>query len=319
MGSITDIRGIQIGHSAHGESLTGCTVVIARNGVTAGIDVRGGAPGTHETDLLNPVNLVEKINAIYISGGSSFGLSGVSGVMKYLEEQGIGFDTGYAKVPIVPAAIIYDLDIGNPHVRPDADMGYKACLNASENNELQGNVGAGIGATVGKVRGIRFAMKGGLGMASKHIGQLVVAALVVVNALGDIIDPTSGSIIAGSLQDDKQSFINSEQYIINGPKVQQQFKNTTIGVVATNATLSKASATRIAIMSSDGLARAIRPSHTLFDGDTMFAVSTDEIKSDITQIGTIAQELVAEAIVNAIVNAKSVSNVISYQELRRQK
>jgi len=318
MGSITDVQGIKVGHFEDYEAITGCTVIIAENGATAGIDVRGGAPGTHETDLLNPANLVEKVNAIYISGGSSFGLEGVAGVMKYLEEEGIGFNTGYAKVPIVPAAIIYDLGIGNPNVRPDKLMGYNACKNAQSNNALQGNVGAGVGATIGKVRGMYFAMKGGLGIESETVEKLVVGVLVVVNALGDVLNPTDNSIIAGALNDEKNSFMDTEKYIIEGPMGPQQFRNTTIGVVATNATLTKSSATRIAMMASDGLSRVIRPSHTLFDGDTIFALSTNEIESDITQVGTIAQRLVSRAIVNAIQNAKTISNVISYEDLRKK-
>jgi L-aminopeptidase/D-esterase-like protein len=319
MGSITDVKGIKLGHFEDKEALTGCSVIIAERGATAGVDVRGGSPGTSETDLLNPVNLVEKIHAIYISGGSAFGLDGVSGVMKYLEEQGIGFDTGYAKVPIVPAAIIYDLGIGNPKIRPDESMGYKACANATQANELQGNIGAGIGATVGKIRGMEFAMKGGLGTESITIDRLIVGALVVVNSLGDIVNPFTNEIIAGALNDDKSSFVDTEKFIIESSKNSQQFKNTTIGVIATNAILTKASATRIAMMASDGFARAIRPSHTLFDGDTVFALSTNEVEADVTQIGTIAQRVMVLAILNAVKKAKTVSNIISYEDLWRKK
>jgi L-aminopeptidase/D-esterase-like protein len=197
-------------------------------------------------------------------------------------------------------------------------MGYNACKNAQSNNALQGNVGAGVGATIGKVRGMYFAMKGGLGIESETVEKLVVGVLVVVNALGDILNPTDNSIIAGALNDEKNSFIDTEKYIIEGPMGPQQFRNTTIGVVATNATLTKSSATRIAMMASDGLSRVIRPSHTLFDGDTIFALSTNEIESDITQVGTIAQRLISRAIVNAIQNAKSISNVISYEDLRKK-
>ncbi len=319
MGSITDVRGIKVGHYENKDALTGCTVIIVESGATCGVDVRGGAPGTRETDLLNPVNLVEKVHAIYIGGGSAFGLDGASGVMKYLEEKGIGFDTGYAKVPIVPAAIIYDLGVGNPNVRPDAEMGYKACLNASQENALEGNVGVGIGATVGKIRGMDFAMKSGLGTESIRSENLIVGALVVVNALGDIIDPSTNEIIAGALNNDKKTFLNTEKFIIEGAQSKQQFKNTTIGVVATNAVLTKTSATRVAMMAQDALARTIRPAHTMFDGDTVFAISTNEIEGDITKIGTMAAKALELAILNAVRKTETIGCIVSYEDLFAKK
>ncbi len=319
MGSITDVRGIKVGHYENKDALTGCTVIIVESGATCGVDVRGGAPGTRETDLLNPVNLVEKVHAIYIGGGSAFGLDGASGVMKYLEEKGIGFDTGYAKVPIVPAAIIYDLGVGNPNVRPDAEMGYKACLNASQENALEGNVGVGIGATVGKIRGMDFAMKSGLGTESIRSENLIVGALVVVNALGDIIDPSTNEIIAGALNNDKKTFLNTEKFIIEGAQSKQQFKNTTIGVVATNAVLTKTSATRVAMMAQDALARTIRPAHTMFDGDTVFAISTNEIEGDITKIGTMAAKALELAILNAVRKTETIGCIVSYRDLFTKK
>ncbi len=316
--SITEVSGIEVGHAQNDDALTGCTVVLCRSGAVAGVDVRGSAPGTRETDLLNPINLVEKVHAIVLAGGSAFGLDAASGVMRYLEEQKIGFDTGVAKVPIVPSAILYDLNLGDKNIRPDSKMGYKACLNASTSPVAEGNVGAGTGASVGKLFGNALAMKSGLGSASMGIGNgIVVGAIVVVNAWGDVIE--DGKIIAG-LRSGKvgpirvggtEYFAESPPYFADTLRMMRTFTgrnvmrlatkaNTVIGVVATNAALTKVEATKVAQMAHDGLARCIRPAHTMLDGDTIFALSAGKRKSDVTTIGTFAAEVMAHAILRAV-------------------
>lgn len=314
MGSITDVKGVFVGNFEDWENITGCSVIFFENGATASVDVRGGAPGTRETDLLNEGNLVEKINAIYIGGGSAFGLDGATGVMKFLEENNIGFDTGIKRVPIVSGAIIYDLDIGNP-TYPTAQHGYTACKNLTKDFNKNGNVGAGVSATVGKVRGIKYAMKGGLGTSSKKIGDIVVGALVVVNALGDVYN-FNGDILAGALNDTKDGFLNTFEYILKQSPKNIGFKNTTIGVIATNVNLTKGKLKRIAISSHDAIANRIKPSHTIFDGDTIFAVSTNEvIFEDLLTLEVMAQAVLEEAIVNAIKNAESLGGVLGYKTM----
>lgn len=310
--TITDIPGIKVGHAQNDEALTGCTVVLCRKGAVAGVDVRGGAPGTRETDLLNPLNLVEKVHAILLAGGSAFGLDAAGGVMRYLEEQGIGFDTGLAKVPIVPAAILFDLGIGSSQVRPDAEMGYRAAASASASPPAQGNVGVGTGASVGKIFGMKSAMKAGLGNASVSSGGLVVGALAAVNAFGDVVDPHSGQIVAGARSTHLGPLaLGAEGYFANTLEVMKTFigrtvlnfasrANTVIGVVATNATLTKAQATKVAQMAHDGLARTVRPAHTMLDGDTIFALATGEKKADPSTVGALAAEAMAEAILRAV-------------------
>ena len=301
-GTITDIAGIEVGHAQDLKGKTGCTVVICREGAIAGVDVRGAAPGTRETDLMRPGNLVEKVHAILLTGGSAFGLAAADGVMKYLEEEGIGFDTGSLKVPIVAAAVLYDLGYGSATARPDANMGYQACLNAGSSNILQGSVGAGTGATVGKLFGMKSSMKGGIGTASISLpGGIVVGAIVAVNAFGDVVDPRTGKIIAGAVSPETGEFINTVDFIISsGKSYGFAGTNTTIGVVATNAILNKEQANRLAMMGHDGLAQAIRPVHTMMDGDTLFCLSTGKIKGDMTAIGCAAVEVVARAVVNAV-------------------
>ena len=316
MHSITDVVGIKVGNAEGLKGATGCTVIIIENGAVCGVDVRGGAPGTRETDLLDPVNLVEKVHAIYIGGGSAFGLDGASGVMKYLEEKRIGFDTGIVRVPIVPGAIIFDLGVGSPFVRPDKEMGYQACLNAKDEFSKQGNIGAGAGCTVGKAFGMGQCMKAGLGIESIKVRELIVGALAVVNAFGDIVDPETNSIIAGALSPDKKSFLNTEEFIIHGNVKETPFKNTTIGVVATNAKLTKTMAKRVAMMAQDGIARTIRPAHTMFDGDTVFALSTGEVEEDVSKIGIIAAKMLERAIVNAVKNADSLFGITAYKDLK---
>jgi L-aminopeptidase/D-esterase-like protein len=320
--SITDVRGIEVGHAQNDEALTGCTVILCRKGAVAGVDVRGGAPGTRETDLLNPVNLVEKVHAITLAGGSAYGLEAASGVMKYLEENKIGFNTGIARVPIVPAAILYDLGIGQADVRPDSTMGYQAAAQTSSAPPAEGNVGAGTGASVGKMFGANLSIKSGEGTASMDIGGgVVVGALVAVNAWGDVVDPDSNEIIAG-LRSGKVGTrrVGGKEYfadtlsMMKKPAGRSLMKlairaNTVIGVVATNAKLTKAQATKVAQMAHDGLARTIRPAHTMQDGDMIFALSTGNRKSDVTSVGSFAAEVMAQAIIRAVKMAKTAGSL----------
>lgn len=318
LNSIIDIPGIEVGHATDLEALTGCTVVLCRKGATGGVDVRGGAPGTRETDLLNPLNLVEKVHAVVLAGGSAFGLDAASGVMRYLEEQGIGFDTGAAKIPIVPAAILYDLALGSAKTRPDADMGYRAVESASADSCSEGNVGAGAGATVGKIFGMKSAMKSGLGSSCVDAGGgVLVGALVAVNAFGDVVDPQNGGILAGARSTQLGPLhLGAQGYFANTLETMRTFtgrtvmgfaakSNTVIGVVATNAHLEKAGAAKVAQMAHDGLARVIRPAHTMLDGDTIFALSAGNKNADVTTVGAFAAEAMAEAILRAVQAAES--------------
>ncbi len=305
---ITDIPNIRVGHDTNLEAGTGCTVIICDTPAVGGIDVRGGAPATRETDLLRPLNMVEGVHAILLTGGSAFGLDAASGVMRYLAERNIGFDVGVAKVPIVPAAAIFDLGFGSASVRPDADAGYRACEQATSDPVAQGNIGAGTGATVGKLLGPGFMMKGGLGSASMRMDDgTLVGAIVAVNALGDIIDPQTQQVIAGT-RNPLGGFIASNP-----------FGNTTIAVVATSASLSKDSANKVAQMAHDGLAQAIRPAHTMFDGDTVFAlalgtasqVGTTQATAalQVSIIGAAAATTLARAIIRAVRNATELHGV----------
>jgi L-aminopeptidase/D-esterase-like protein len=292
--TITAVRGIQVGHAQNRRALTGCTVVICRKGAVAGVDVRGGAPGTRETDLLNPINLVEKIHAVVLAGGSAFGLDAASGVVRYLEEQRVGLNTGKAKVPIVPAAILYDLNLGQADVRPDSAMGYRAAASASSAAPAEGNVGAGTGASVGKIRGMKYATKSGIGTSSLDVNGIIVGALVAVNAIGDVVDPKNGVIAAGLRSG------STLEWMKDHPPRGAVKSNTVIGVIATNARLTKTQATKVAQMAQDGLAQAIRPAHTMFDGDTIFALSTGEKEADVSTVGAFAAEVMAEAIVRGV-------------------
>lgn len=316
--AITDVRGIEVGHAQNEEALTGCTVILCRKGAVAGVDVRGGAPGTRETDLLNPVNLVGKVHAIVLAGGSAFGLDAASGVMRYLEERKIGFNTAVAKVPIVPSAILYDLNLGRADVRPDSAMGAVAAASAASDPPAEGNVGAGTGASVGKMFGTSLAMKSGLGTTSMDIGGgVIVGAIVVVNAWGDVVDPNTNGIIAGLRSGKvgplsigkKDSFADTlvmmKTPIGRGVLGLASRGNTVIGAVATNAKLTKAQATKVAQMAQDGIARTIRPAHTLLDGDVTFALSTGTKKADVSIIGAFAAEVLAEAILRAVKMAKA--------------
>jgi len=312
-GTITDVPGVRVGHAQDIEGGTGCTVIICDAGAVAGVDVRGSAPCTREVPLLDPVHSVDRVHAVYLGGGSAFGLDGASGVMQYLEEQGIGLDTamGMAIVPIVVGACLYDLVVGRIDVRPDRKMGYAACLDAKDDSHEQGNVGAGTGATVGKAGDPFSLMKGGLGTASCRIGDLVVGALVAVNCYGDVIDPATGRIVAGNLNPERTGFAGAAKFLIENPFEAGVFLpgNTTIGAIATNAALTKSSATKIAMMAHDGLARAINPVHTMEDGDAVFCLSTGDVKCNLTALGTIAAQVMASAIVNAVRNADALYGI----------
>lgn len=319
--NILDVEGLKVGQIEDVDALTGCTVVICEEGATCGVDVRGSAPGTRETDLLDPINSVQKVHAVVLSGGSAFGLESTCGVSKYLEEKNIGFDVGVCKVPIVTGAVLFDLGVGDYKVRPDKEMGYKACLNASETELKQGNYGAGCGATVGKIKGLNYVTKGGIGSCSIKLDNgIVVSALIAVNAFGDIYE--DGKVIAGVLNDDKTKLLNTYEIMKSG-FVKGGFKidNTTIGIVATNAKLTKAQCKKISQMAHDGYAKSIFPIHTPHDGDAIFTMSTGKIQvdSDITLLGSLAAEVVEKSIINAIKNAKNIKNIISYNELENDK
>ena len=314
-GSITDVPGLKVGHYTLKERPTGCTVMLCEAGATAGVDVRGSAPGTRETDLLSPINAVQQVNAILLSGGSAYGLDAASGVMRYLEEKKAGVHIGpLGVVPIVPAAILMDLGVGDFHIRPNAESGYQACLAASSGPVMEGNVGAGAGATIGKMFGPKFSMKSGLGTASVTIGDtgIVVGALVAVNAVGDVVDPQSGRVVAGARTEDGKGYRDSMASILKGYRVVvQNSANTTIGVVATNAPFTKVQMNKIAQMAHDGYARAINPVHTMGDGDTIFAMSTGlaKVNADVTAIGAIAATVMARAIVRAAMQATSLPDL----------
>lgn len=311
-GSITDVPGLKVGHHTLTERPTGCTVMLCEAGATAGVDVRGSAPGTRETDLLSPTNTVQQVHAIVLSGGSAYGLDTATGVMRYLEEHNAGYKIGkLGVVPIVPAAILMDLAVGNFKIRPNADAGYNACLAASAGPVAEGCVGAGAGATIGKMFGNEFCMKSGLGTASVKIAKtgIVVGAIVAVNAVGDVLDPQSGKIIAGARSEDHKTYRDSMAAMLNGYHVSLlPGANTTIGVVATNAKFTKTQMTKIAQMAHDGYARAINPVHTMADGDTIFAMSTGllDVEADVSAIGAIAATVMARAIVRAVLQATSI-------------
>jgi len=317
---LTAVAGVRVGHYTDPRRPTGCTVVLVPSGTVAGVDVRGAAPGTRETELLSPLNAVDTVHAIVLAGGSAFGLDAATGVMRWLDERGIGVPVGRAghansltgapvRVPIVPAAILFDLWLGDPAIRPDAMAGYAACEAASEAPPAEGNVGAGAGATVGKLFGIGRAMKGGLGSASFTVGGVTVAALVAVNAIGDVIDPATGSVVAGARTADG-TLLGAMRAVREGdiPAPLVAGSATTLGVVATDARLSKAEAAKVAQMAHDGLARSINPVHTLSDGDVVFALATGTAprRPDLTLLGALAAEVLAEAVLRGVLAAHSI-------------
>ncbi|RDC50608.1 peptidase S58 family protein [Acinetobacter sp. RIT592] len=313
--NILDVKGIKVGQVEDKEGLTGCTVIICEDGGVCGVDVRGSAPGTRETDLLDPINMVQKVHAIVLSGGSAFGLESTCGVSRYLEEKGIGFDVGVAKVPIVTGAVLFDLGVGDPKCRPNIEMGYKACQIANNIELKQGNYGAGCGATVGKIRGSEFCTKGGIGSYSIKLDNgLVVSSIIAVNAFGDVYE--NGQVIAGVLNDDKTDFLNTYDLMKKGVnKGGFNIDNTTIGSVVTNAKLSKAECKKISQMAHNGFAKSIFPIHTPHDGDTIFTLATGEVETDITLLGSIASEVVEKSVINAIKNASKTNNILSYNEI----
>jgi L-aminopeptidase/D-esterase-like protein len=326
LGSIVDVPGILVGQVTLSGRPTGCTVVLADGGAVGGVDVRGGAPGTRETDLLDPVNSVERVHAVVLSGGSAFGLDAATGVMRRLEERGVGFPVGDVRVPIVTGAILFDLGVGDPSIRPDAACGYEAASIASDASPDEGNAGAGAGATVGKLAGLARAMKGGIGTASiARADGLVVGAIVAVNALGDVIDPATGEVVAGVRTADGRDLANARLLLRRGPddtsgadRGDAPPANTVIGVVATNARLTKAQATRVAQMAHDGLARTVSPAHTPWDGDTIFSLATGGLAADADPlvVGALAAEAVAEAILRAVRAAEGIEGFPSAADLR---
>ena len=310
-GSITRVAGIEVGHFTDTRRPTGCTVVMAREGAVAGVDVRGAAPGTRETDLLHPSNLVDKVHAIMLAGGSAWGLEAATGAVRWLEERGVGLDVAVGRLPIVPAAVLFDLLVGDMRIRPDAAAGYAACAAASGADPAEGNVGAGAGAVVGKVFGIQHAMKGGVGTASVTVDGVTVGALIACNALGDVIDPETAQVMAGARTDDGRALRDTRRALLRGQPPQPLLAgtNTTIGVVATDAILTKAQAHRLAIAAHDGLARSINPVHTMSDGDTLFSLGTGRAGKSLGMmvLATMAAEATARATVRAVQAARSVT------------
>lgn len=309
--SITQVAGIEVGHFTDTRRPTGCTVVLARGSAVAGVDVRGAAPGTRETDLLHPSNVVERVHGVLLAGGSAWGLDAASGVMRWLDEKGIGLTVGPARLPIVPGAVLFDLALGDQRIRPDDSAGYAACQAASRATPAEGNVGAGAGAAVGKIFGIRRAMKGGIGSASVTLDGVTVGAIVACNALGDVVDPETGAVIAGARSDDGHTLLDTRRALLRGiqPRPMLEGSNTTIGVIATDAVLTKMQAGRLATMGHDGLARAINPIHTLSDGDALFALGTGESGKTLGMmtLGTMAAEVCALAVLRAIRAARGVT------------
>ncbi|HET7217492.1 MAG TPA: P1 family peptidase [Vicinamibacterales bacterium] len=319
---LTAVSGLKVGHHTLRERPTGCTVILAEKGAVGGVDVRGSAPGTRETDLLHPTATVDVVHAIVLSGGSAFGLDAATGVVRALEQRGVGLKFGGAIIPIVPAAILFDLGVGDGTIRPGADCGAAAVAAASDGPVAEGNVGAGAGATVGKMGGRGRAMKGGLGTAAIALPDgLVVAAIVAVNARGDVIDPASGRVIAGTRTEDGKGLADIRVALRSGlfqPPAPAPLEHTTIGVVATNATLTKTQATKVAQMAHDGLARAIVPAHTSGDGDAIFALATGTRAgaAPLDTIGALAADAMADAIVRAVRAATGIPGYPAARDLR---
>ena len=310
-GSITKVLGIEVGHFTDTRRPTGCSVIIAREGAVAGVDVRGAAPGTRETDLLQPSNLVDRVHAIVLAGGSAWGLDAASGVMRWLEENNIGLQVGFGLVPIVPAAVLFDLPVGDARIRPDAQAGYQACLAASRSAPAEGNVGAGAGALVGKIFGLERAMRGGIGSASITVDGITVGAIIACNAAGDVLDPSTGAVLAGARTADGSALLDARNALLSGAAPQPILAgtNTTIGVIATDAQLTKPQAQRLALVAHDGLARSINPVHTMLDGDTLFALATGQTgrTASMLLLSTMAAEVTARAVVRAVLAASSFS------------
>jgi L-aminopeptidase/D-esterase-like protein len=315
------IRGFRIGHFSDFENLTGCSVVLAPpEGAVGGVDVRGPAPGTRETELLRTGHLIERAHAILLTGGSAFGLDAATGVMRYLEQQNIGYDTGIARVPIVAAAVLFDLGVGNAKTRPNAEAGYAACLSASETNPEEGSVGAGTGATVGKLFGSKYSSKSGMGYAARELGaaktRVHVSAFVVTNAFGDVIDPNAGTILAGTRNPNGNGWLDTADALQGDLElVQRPLTNTTLGVVMTDAPLNTEEANIVAMMAQTGVSRATRPAHSMYDGDTVFVLASGMgSPGNLTAIGHAAAECVAEAIGRGVKMARSLGGVRKWDE-----
>ncbi len=314
--NISEIENIKIGSAQDFEGGTGCTVILCEEGMCGGVDVRGGGPASRETQLLNPLMAADKIHGVLLSGGSAFGLDAAGGVMAYLEEKNIGFDTGVAKVPLVCESCIFDLGVASSKIRPDKKMGYAACLDAENNTPAEGCFGVGTGATVGKYRGMEYAMKSGLGIYAVSMGRLKIGAVVAVNAFGDIKE--DGKIIAGLLNKEKNGFLNTEEELYKDCSVIENMftANTTIGAVITNGNFNKAQLCKIASMAHNGYARSISPVHTMADGDTVYAFSCGDIKADINVVGTLAAMVMEKAVIRSIKAAKSMYGLKAYADLR---
>ena len=320
--ALTDVDGFQVGHAQDLRAATGCTVILCPPGTVGGMDIRGSAAGTRQTDSLQSFHWVDEVHAVLLSGGSAFGLDASGGVMKYLEEKSIGYQTSAAKVPIVPAAIIYDLGLGDARVRPDKEMGYQACLNSHSGEIAEGSVGVGTGASVGKLFGINLATKGGVGTASKATTRgVIVAALVAVNAFGDVLDPETRKILAGARDPAHPGrFIDSAAMIKEGfspARRETDMQNTTLGVVATNVKLSKRQATKVAQMAQSGFARTIAPIHSTVDGDLIFALSAGDLSADVNTIGLLAEEVVVTAVLRAIQTADGLGLLPDYRDFHK--
>lgn len=318
--SLDEIKNIAVGSVQDLAAATGCTVIICPEGAVCGVDVRGGSPGTRDTDALNPVNNRKCVHAVLLAGGSAFGLDAAGGVMKFLEKQGIGRDVGVTLVPNVCAAILFDLKCGSSNVRPDEKMGFAACENAFSGAPFQsGSFGAGTGATIGKARGIAHAMKGGLGSCVLRHGELIVGAIMAVNCVGDVFDSKTGTLLAGALADDGHSFIGSERVILDEYRQKTDLfsGNTIIGCVVTNAVFDKAQATKLASLGQNGIARAVRPAHSVYDGDTVFTLCTGEIEAAFDAVGILAAAAVEQAIIDAVCSAESLGGFPALKDLKK--
>ncbi|NIS63192.1 MAG: peptidase S58 family protein [Proteobacteria bacterium] len=316
--AITDIDGIRVGHFSHFEALTGCTVLLCEEGAVAAADIWGAATGTRQIDALSPGHLVERIHGVCLAGGSAFGLDAAGGVMKFLEERGRGFDVGITKVPIVPAGVIFDLGVGDYRVRPDAEMGYKACMNARGDGVEEGSVGAGTGATVGKLFGVKCGMKGGIGTASmKSKSGATVGVLVVVNAFGDIIDPSSGRILAGARESEKSmELANSSKRMMEGAiRRQFAFPNTTLAIIATDVHLNREDLKNVIRLTHNGLAKTISPLHTTFDGDVIFALSLGKKEADVNTVGILGEGALIHAIMRSVQRADGLGFIPAFKDI----
>jgi L-aminopeptidase/D-esterase-like protein len=319
-GAITDVEGIRVGHDSNREAMTGCTVVLCEDGAVGGVEIRGSATGTRQLDSLYPVHVVQQVHAILLTGGSSFGLDAAGGVVRYLEERGKGFDVGVTRVPIVPTAVIFDLPLGDHRVRPDADMAYQACLHASTDAVEEGSVGVGIGATVGKLFDLERACKGGVGTASLESGGVVVGALAAVNALGDVVDEETGEVLVG-LRDEQGTRLASTTELVRQGVWKEGFGksylgNTTIGVIATNVSLNREDAIKVARMANNGLARTILPVNTTLDGDIVFALSLGQREGEVNHVGALAEAAIMEAVKRAVKKADGFGILPAYRDLK---